>query len=103
MRTNSKLSDTIEKKVDNHHTHIVFLGNNSTDHQFPDEPRSDFVQTVRDQTQCLSVTIIIEGGLHTLDVIKNDLSAERPVIIIEGSGRLANILGTLLKKGIEPK
>jgi hypothetical protein len=62
-----------------------------------DRPRSDFVRTMCSKTNCHSITIIIEGGFNTLEVIRNDLKNKRPVVIIHGSGRLANVLGTLLE------
>jgi hypothetical protein len=43
------------------------------------------------------VTIIVEGGHYSLEVIANDLDNNRPVVIIHGSGRLADVLGNLLK------
>lgn len=51
----------------------------------------------RSKAKCHTVTIIIDGGDNTLEVIRNDLEKERPVVIIQGSGRLANVLGTLLE------
>ena len=43
------------------------------------------------------MTIIVDGGCHTPETILNDLKADRPVIIIDGSGRMANLLAMLLK------
>ena len=51
-----------------------------------------------DATGCNTITIIVEGGYNTLKVILNDLTAKRPVIIIQGSGRLADVLAELLER-----
>ena len=44
------------------------------------------------------MTIIVEGGVNTLEVIQNDLTRKRPVVIVHGSGRLASVLGNLLER-----
>ncbi len=48
-------------------------------------------------SMCYAVTIIVEGGYNTLEVISNDVSAKRPVVIVNGSGRLANFLCKLIE------
>ncbi|CAF1023099.1 unnamed protein product [Didymodactylos carnosus] len=47
-------------------------------------------------TKGYGVTIIVEGGLHTSEVIDNDLQHRRPVVIIQGSGRMADVIANLL-------
>ncbi|CAF3395770.1 unnamed protein product [Rotaria socialis] len=93
------------KALDNYHTHFLllddgrvndYLDDNRIKNYLDDRPRSTFVQIARKKTECYSVTIIVEGGFNTLEVIQNDLEAKRPVIIVHGSGRLANLLGDLL-------
>lgn len=87
------------RKLDNHHTHFLLVDSGTVDknRQLDDKIRSDFVEKIRERTQCRVVTIIVEGGYNTLAVIRNELRNLRPVIIIKGSGRLANILGSLLE------
>ncbi|CAF4184066.1 unnamed protein product, partial [Rotaria sp. Silwood2] len=95
-----------EKTLDKNHSHFLLLDNGRVDCYIDDRPRSDFVKDVCAEFQCQAITIIVEGGFNTLEVIKHDLMAKRPVIIIHGSGRLANVLGTLLEtsnKGTIPK
>lgn len=43
------------------------------------------------------MTIIVDGGCFTSETIIHDLQAGRPVVIVDGSGRLANLLAMLLK------
>jgi hypothetical protein len=62
-----------------------------------DEPRSILVEKLKKLTQCHTVTIMIEGGLSSLDVIARDLKEKRPVVIIHGSGRCATAIGNLLE------
>ncbi|CAF4276359.1 unnamed protein product [Rotaria socialis] len=93
------------KALDNYHTHFLllddgrvndYLDGNGIKNYLDDRPRNTFVQIARKKTECYSVTIIVEGGFNTLEVIQNDLEDQRPVIIVHGSGRLANLLGDLL-------
>jgi len=83
--------------LDKYHSHFLLLDDGRMDAYLDDRPRSDFVQTMCSNTNCHSITIIIEGGFNTLEVIQHDLKSKRSVIIIHGSGRLANVLGTLLE------
>jgi len=108
--SNSSLFTLDENQLDTletNHTHFLLLDDGSQgDHMIDtkndrfyitDDPRSMFVDELTTLAQCHSVTIIIEGGLDTILVIANDLHAKRPVVIIYGSGRLANIIGDLLE------
>ncbi|CAF0830978.1 unnamed protein product [Rotaria sordida] len=83
--------------LDKYHSHFLLLDDGRMNVYLDDRPRSDFIQKMCSKTNCHSITIIIEGGFNTLEVIKNDLKNKRPVVIIHGSGRLANVLGTLLE------
>ena len=47
--------------------------------------------------ECYAVTIIVDGGCFTCETILHDLKAGRPVVIVDGSGRLANLLAMLLR------
>jgi hypothetical protein len=76
------------RKTKNEDSHPYYL---------TDEPRSDLVYELIQSTKCHSVTILIEGGLDSLDVIEHDLKKKRPVVIIHGSGRCATVIGNLLE------
>ena len=82
--------------LDKYHTHFLLLDDGSIGRYLTDRPRSGFVDGMCKLFQCHAVTIIVEGGPRTLDVILNDLKAKRPVVIVHGSGRLSNVLGNLL-------
>lgn len=83
--------------LDNHHTHFLLLDDGYFKQHLTDDPRSKFVKTTQDKTDCHAVTIIVEGGVNTLEVIQHDLLACRPIVIVHGSGRLASVLGNLLE------
>lgn len=95
--------DTIETN----HTHILLLDDGSegerkteraTDRFYiNDVPRVAFVETITNLTKCHSVTIFIEGGLNSLEIILNDLNANRPMVIIRDSGGLATAIGNLFE------
>lgn len=80
-----------------HHTHFILFDDGRLDYYINDGPRNKFVKAACETTDCHPATIIVEGGFNTLEVILNDLLAKRPVIIVNGSGRLANVLGKLLE------
>jgi hypothetical protein len=84
------------RALDKYHTHFLLLDDGSIGTFLDDNPRSDFVQAMYDQWKCPTITIIVEGGPNSLQTIKNDLDSKRPVLIVHGSGRLADTLGNLL-------
>ncbi|CAF2997434.1 unnamed protein product [Rotaria sp. Silwood2] len=92
------LDENDTKALDKYHTHFLLLDDGRFNHYLNDDPRSKFVKTTCDQAHCHAVTIIVEGGLNTLEVIQHDLNDQRPVVIVHGSGRLASVLGNLLNK-----
>ena len=91
------LGESLTKKLDVFHTHFFLLDDGRLDFYINDGPRTQFVKAACEKTGCHPVTIIVEGGVNTLEVIMNDLNANRPVVIVDGSGRLANVLGKLLE------
>ncbi|CAF1622667.1 unnamed protein product [Rotaria sp. Silwood1] len=94
----TSLHENDDKALDKYHTHFLLLDDGRLKHYLNDGPRSEFVKATCDQTHCHAITIIVEGGLNTLEVIQNDLNAQRPIVIVHGSGRLATVLGNLLEK-----
>ena len=86
-----------ENTLDKHHSHFLLLDNGRVNCYIDDRPRSNFVKDACTEFKCQAITIIVDGGFNTLEVITHDLMAQRPVVIIQGSGRLANALGTLLE------
>lgn len=81
--------------LDQYHSHFLLLDDGRMNNYLDDSPRSEIVNAICSK-RCHSITIIIEGGFNTVQVIRKDLDNERPIVIIHGSGRLSNVLGTLL-------
>ncbi len=100
-QTRALLEGKLTKTLDVYHTHFILLDDGRLDYYINDVPRTNFVKSACQQTDCHPVTIIVEGGVNTLEVILNDLQAQRPVVIVGGSGRLANVLGKLLENASE--
>lgn len=90
-----------EQTLDPFHSHHILFTADRSVYQISDQYRSEFVDTVCQSGDCHGITIVVEGGYNVLTVIQNDLKAKRPVIIIQGSGRIANILGALIEKSKE--
>ncbi|UJR07956.1 hypothetical protein I4U23_012235 [Adineta vaga] len=103
----STLDENQPDTFENNHTHLLLLDDGSQGERctstiterfyITDKPRSIFVEELKKLTQCHTVTILVEGGLNSLEIIRHDLDAERPVVIIHGSGRLATAIGNLLE------
>ncbi|CAF4189794.1 unnamed protein product, partial [Rotaria sordida] len=94
--------ETIEKN----HTHCILFDGGILNEYLSDSQRNQFVteacRNKDDDHTCYGVTIIIEGGLGSLEVINNDVEQKRPVVLIQGSGRLADILATLVEQISNP-
>jgi hypothetical protein len=91
------LGQSVTKTLDKHHTHFLLFDDGRLGEYLTDDPRSEFIQNTCKEENCYAVTIIVDGGLNTLEVITNDLNKKRPVVIVHGSGRLADILSNLLE------
>jgi transient receptor potential cation channel subfamily M protein 2 len=100
-QTRALFGENVSKTLDVHHTHFILFDDGRLDYYINDAPRTKFVKTACEQTDCHTVTIIVEGGVNALEVILNDLQAKRPVVIVDGSGRLANVLGKLFENASE--
>ncbi|CAF4198966.1 unnamed protein product, partial [Rotaria sordida] len=49
-----------------------------------------------------AVTIIVEGSLGSLGVLENDIEGKRPIVLIQGSGRVADLLSVLVEQTSNP-
>ncbi|CAF1149147.1 unnamed protein product [Rotaria sordida] len=87
--------ETIEKN----HTHCILFDSGQLNEYLDDSHRHKLVThaCTQDHT-CHAVTLIIEGGVNTLEVITNDIDAQRPIVLIQGSGRLADMLAKLIEQ-----
>ncbi|CAF4330588.1 unnamed protein product, partial [Rotaria magnacalcarata] len=93
------LKTTDAATIERHLTYMVLFDDGKLSGYICDEQRRMFVQeATNDKNKCYAVTVIVEGGKNTLEVILNDLKDSRPVVIIDGSGRIADVLSDLLKR-----
>ncbi|CAF1427263.1 unnamed protein product [Adineta steineri] len=79
------------------HTHCLILDNGELNGYLSDGPRAAFVKAATKNGTCYGVTIIVEGGLNTLEVVKADVLAKRPVVLIQKSGRMSDVLANLIQ------
>ncbi|CAF1229219.1 unnamed protein product [Rotaria sordida] len=93
------LETTDPETIELHHTYMVLFDDGQSSGYIGDEQRRRFVREAsNNENKCYAVTVIVEGGTNTLQVILNDLKENRPVVIIDGSGRIADVLSDLLKQ-----
>ncbi|CAF3233033.1 unnamed protein product [Rotaria socialis] len=86
--------------VDRHHTHCVLFDSGKLNEYLGDGQRSSFVKHICDDKNgdaCYAVTIIVEGGSNTPQIIQFDIDNDRPVVVIRGSGRMADVLSNLIE------
>ncbi|CAF4886108.1 unnamed protein product, partial [Rotaria sp. Silwood1] len=97
------ISDNLEEDketIEKNHTHCILFDGGQLNTYLDDSHRHKLVTHAcaqQDHT-CHAVTLIIEGGVKTLEVIRNDIDAQRPIVLIQGSGRLADMLAKLIKQ-----
>ncbi|CAM4890296.1 unnamed protein product [Rotaria socialis] len=96
------LKTTDAETIEMHHTYMLLFDDGQLSGYIGDGQRRSFVQeATNDENKCSAVTVIVEGGINTLEVILNNLEDSRPVVIIDGSGRIADVLSDLLKQNPE--
>ncbi|CAF1102784.1 unnamed protein product [Adineta steineri] len=98
-----QISDNIQENketIEQNHTHCILFDDGQLSGYLGDGQRHGLVVYACQQTNhtCYAVTIIVEGGINTLEVIENDIEKKRPIILIKGSGRLADTLATLIEQ-----
>ncbi|CAF4358695.1 unnamed protein product, partial [Adineta steineri] len=65
--------------------------------KYPTEmQRSDFVNYACEIDDSYAVTIIVEGGINTCLAVLSEIQVQRPVIFIQGSGKIADVLAGLM-------
>ncbi|UJR11208.1 hypothetical protein I4U23_015389 [Adineta vaga] len=79
------------------HTHHLILDNGQLCGHLSDMPRAQFVEQATRDGSCYGVTIIVEGGANTLEVIQADLGVKRPVVLLQKSGRISDVLASLIQ------
>ncbi|CAF4207383.1 unnamed protein product [Rotaria magnacalcarata] len=101
-----RFDDKDTHSLETNHTHFLLLDDGkyrSEQEEFrkiinyPKEmQRSDFVTYACSLEQCYGVTILIEGGTNPCLAILNDIQCKRPVVFVQGSGKMADIIASLM-------
>ncbi|CAF3430705.1 unnamed protein product [Rotaria sp. Silwood1] len=91
-----------KETIERNHTHCILFDGGKLNEYLSDAHRDKFVIAACKDTHndhiCFPVTIMVEGGLGSLEVLENDLKAKRPIVLIQGSGRLADALAMLIEQ-----
>ncbi|CAF2738053.1 unnamed protein product [Rotaria sp. Silwood2] len=91
-----------KETIERNHTHCILFDSGRLNGYLNDSPRHQFVieacKHKDNDHSCYAVTIIVEGGLGTLEVVENDIEEKRPIVLIQGSGRLADVLAMLVEQ-----
>jgi SLOG in TRPM, prokaryote len=80
------ISSDNEVPLDPNHSHFVLVESN----EWGGETQTMYELAATLSATCPSVAIVVNGGSITKDEVWHNVRQERPIIIIEGSGRLAD-------------
>ncbi len=83
---------TSESLLDPNHTHFVLLNN---DHWGSEVPLMSELASYLSQGD--AVTILVNGGMIAQQEILQSLAHQRPVIVVSGTGRLADVLAKAMR------
>ncbi|XP_033724836.1 transient receptor potential cation channel subfamily M member-like 2 isoform X2 [Pecten maximus] len=96
-----KESKVRESSLDPNHTHFILV-DNGTQHDFGVEIpfRAQLEQTVanmktdtsKDAVSVPIVLLVLQGGPNTLQTVKQAVANNTPIVVVEGSGKAADIL-----------
>ncbi|CAF4967766.1 unnamed protein product [Rotaria sp. Silwood1] len=93
-----------EQDLEPNHTHFLLLDDGTYYGYDIEDYRTKFVLEAShynksdNEENVPIVTIVVEGGPDTLSTIYKDLSNNIPVVLIDGSGRIANLLANFLNR-----
>ncbi|CAF0977303.1 unnamed protein product [Adineta steineri] len=99
--------DDTDETIERNHTHCILFDDGKLGGYLDDKHRSDLVKYAMkdkdDKHKCYGVTIIVEGGTNTIEVLQNDIRKKRPIVFIEDSGRLADVFASLINQTSDAK
>ncbi|CAF1197338.1 unnamed protein product [Adineta steineri] len=99
--------DDTDETIERNHTHCILFDDGKLGSYLSDEQRSALVEHAmedkNDKDKCYGVTIIVEGGRNTIEVLQNDIQKKRPIVFIEDSGRLADVFASLINQTADAK
>ncbi|UJR11905.1 hypothetical protein I4U23_016083 [Adineta vaga] len=88
-----------ENRIEENHTHCILFDDGRLNGHLTDLHRDKFIVAACNDSgsTCYAITIIFGGDLTELKVFENDIQNKRPIILIQGSGRLTDMLTSLLE------
>ncbi|CAF0929325.1 unnamed protein product [Adineta steineri] len=94
-----------DETIERNHTHCILFDDGKLSGYLSDEQRRDLVKEACEDKyhKCYGVTVIVEGGRNTIEVLKNDIRKKRPIVFIEDSGRLADVFASLINQTADAK
>ncbi|CAF1106690.1 unnamed protein product [Rotaria sordida] len=86
-------------KLESNHTHYIFFDDGTCDSLDTGEFASNLAREISRgaRRKIPLITILVGGTLHAISSIFTDLQKQIPIVIVEGSGQLADILCKYLK------
>ncbi|CAF1003931.1 unnamed protein product [Adineta steineri] len=97
--------DDTDETIEKNHTHCILFDDGKLSGYLNDGQRDALVKEACDDKdhKCYGVTIIVEGGKNTIEVLQNDIRKNRPIVFIEDSGRLADVFASLINQTADAK
>ncbi|CAF4117301.1 unnamed protein product [Rotaria sp. Silwood2] len=95
---NTSKNEKGQQDLEPNHTHFLLLDDGTYYGYEMGDYRTRFVTEVSkyNSANVPTVTIVVEGGPDTLSAIYNDLRVGIPVVLVDGSGRIPNLLANFL-------
>ncbi|CAF1034271.1 unnamed protein product [Adineta steineri] len=97
--------DDTDETIERNHTHCILFDDGKIGDYLNDGQRDALVKEACEDEdhECCGVTIIVEGGKNTIEVLQNDIQKKRPIVFIEDSGRLADVFASLINQTTDAK
>ncbi|CAF1238406.1 unnamed protein product [Adineta steineri] len=97
--------DDTDETIERNHTHCILFDDGKIGDYLNDGQRDALVKEACEDEdhECCGVTIIVEGGKNTIEVLQNDIKQNRPIVFIEDSGRLADVFASLINQTTDAK
>ncbi|CAF0865587.1 unnamed protein product [Didymodactylos carnosus] len=91
---------TGRQELEPNHTQFILFDDGTQEPSYDDRYRAHLVRAISQGAQRAipQITIVLAGGLNTLEATFDDLRAKIPVIIVDNSGPLADLLAKFLKR-----
>ncbi|CAM4967793.1 unnamed protein product [Rotaria socialis] len=98
------LGSNNQQTVESHHAYMLLFDDATQYGYLGDHQPTQFLEEAlknKGNTNCYTITVIVEGGLNTPYTIRRFLEKNLPVVIIRGSGRMADIICDFLTPDAE--